>query len=128
MWIGLNPSSANENQLDPTLRRIRWFSYKLGFSSFIMTNLFAYRATLPRDMLRQVEPIGTANDMLLIKSAADAQLIVACWGTHGSHLGRDATVKRIIEAPLFCLGINNDQSPKHPLYVPGSQQPIQYSP
>ena len=49
MWIGLNPSTADEQQLDPTLRRIRGFSQTWGFTAFVITNLFAYRAMRPDD-------------------------------------------------------------------------------
>lgn len=127
MWIGLNPSAANEQQLDPTLRRIRWFSHEWGFRSFVMTNLFAYRATMPRDMVLQSDPVGPSNDLMLVNAAASSELVVACWGTHGSHLGRDASVLKLINAPLYCLGINADSSPRHPLYVPGIQKPIKFS-
>lgn len=124
MWIGLNPSTANEDQLDPTLRRIRAFSHAWGFRAFVMTNLFAYRATMPRDMLLQTDPVGPENNAILLNEAASCELIIACWGTHGSHLGRDATIRALMVAPLYCLGANADKSPRHPLYVPGTQKPI----
>lgn len=127
MWIGLNPSVANEDQLDPTLRRIRAFSHNWGFRSFVMTNLFAYRATLPRDMLLQTDPVGPENNLFLASEAMFAEMVIACWGTHGSHLARDMTVRKLIDAPLFCLGVNDDFSPRHPLYVPGAQKPIPYT-
>lgn len=127
MWIGLNPSTANAEHLDNTLRRIRWFSDKWGFRSFVMTNLFAYRATQPRDMLLQTDPIGPENNLLLASEVMFAEMVIACWGTHGSHLARDASVRKLINAPLFCLGVNGDGSPKHPLYVPGRQKPILFS-
>lgn len=128
MWIGLNPSTADQNQLDPTLRRIRWFSHQFGFRSFVMTNLFAYRATKPRAMLRHANPIGTDNDAMLTEAAKSAGMIIACWGTHGAHLARDVSVRKLINAPLFCLGINEGGTPRHPLYVPGIQKPIPFAP
>lgn len=127
MWIGLNPSTADQDQLDNTLRRIRHFTNELGVLSFVMTNLFAYRATLPRDMLLQSDPVGPDNNAVLIDEAAHAEMVIACWGTHGSHLARDIAVQKLIHAPLYCLGVNNDDSPRHPLYVPGTQKPLMYS-
>jgi hypothetical protein len=128
MWIGLNPSTANEQQLDPTLRRVRAFSHAWGFNSFVMTNLFAYRATLPRDMLLQANPIGEDNNALLRQMAGRCEMVIACWGTHGSHLARDVSVRKLIPTPLFCLGRNADLSPRHPLYVLGTQKPVAYLP
>jgi hypothetical protein len=49
-WIGLNPSVADETQLDPTLRRIRAFSGAWGYNGFIMTNLFGLVSTDPRQL------------------------------------------------------------------------------
>jgi hypothetical protein len=48
MWIGLNPSTADESQLDPTLTRIRSFSEREGYDGFWMANIFALRTPYPR--------------------------------------------------------------------------------
>src|SRR3954462_12457376 len=61
MWIGLNPSTADESQLDPTLRRVRAFSHAWGYTAFVMTNLFSFRATQPSDMKGQANPVGEHN-------------------------------------------------------------------
>lgn len=120
MWIGLNPSTADENRLDPTLRRIRAFSAGWGFTSFVMTNLFAYRATLPGDMKREADPVGPENNRWLRATADGCAEIVAAWGTHGEHVGREVEVMRLLGmARLACLGLNRGGSPKHPLYVSG---------
>jgi hypothetical protein len=50
-WIGLNPSTADEQQLDPTLRRVRSFTASMGYRRFVMLNLFGLRATDPKVML-----------------------------------------------------------------------------
>lgn len=131
MWIGLNPSVADENQLDPTLRRIRAFSTAWGFNEFVMTNLFAYRATDPRAMLRHAEPVGPENNRVLLEHGKAALIVIACWGAHGKHLCRDVGVINLLEkfTPLFCLGLNaKDKSPRHPLYVSGTQKPLLFSP
>jgi hypothetical protein len=60
--IGLNPSTADHRKLDPTLRRVRNFAQKWGLGGFVMLNLFAYRATEPRDMKRAEDPVGPKND------------------------------------------------------------------
>lgn len=124
MWIGLNPSTADEQQLDPTLRRIRGFSQAWGFTAFVMTNVFAYRATRPEDMKAQKDPVGVDNDLWLERMAGDCEVVVAAWGKHGAHAGRaEDVVKKLSSLPrpgLLCLGTNGDGSPKHPLYVAGA--------
>lgn len=121
MWIGLNPSTADENQLDPTLRRIRAFSQGWGFTAFVMTNLFAFRATDPRDMKREPSPVGPANDVLLELTADRCGMIVAAWGAHGYHMDRDVEVMKLIGVGrMSCLALTKAGAPKHPLYIDGN--------
>lgn len=120
MWIGLNPSTADENKLDPTLRRVRGFSAAWGFTSFVMTNLFAFRATDPADMKRAADPVGPANDTWLATMAGRCEKIVAAWGNHGFHRDRDVEVMNLLGVEcLTCLGLSKTGSPKHPLYIGG---------
>lgn len=124
LWIGLNPSTADENDLDPTLRRIRAFSEAMGCNAFVMANLFAFRATDPAVMMQAEDPVGPDNDLLVLEAAVKAERIVACWGTHGDHRGRERTVRELLgHFDLWCLGKNNDGSPKHPLYLAATTAP-----
>lgn len=123
-WIGLNPSTADEEALDPTLRRIRDFSQRWGFSRFVMLNLFAFRATDPARMMTAKDPVGPENDETLVRHCRDAGMIVACWGAYGRHRNRDMRVLDILhDRKLHCLGRNRDGSPRHPLYLPAGQLP-----
>jgi hypothetical protein len=124
MWIGLNPSTADEQRLDPTLRRVRGFSHQWGFNTFIMTNVFAFRATLPKDMRKAPDPIGSENDRVLIETARACEHVVACWGGLSnfprSLRHRAASIRIMLRdagRPVQCLGCNDDGSPKHPLYL-----------
>lgn len=127
MVIGLNPSTATEDHDDPTVKRCAERAKALGFPHFVMTNIFAYRATDPTDMLRAPDPIGPENDQWLSRLARKAGLILAAWGTDGSHMQRGQAVAELLP-DLHCLGTNLDGSPKHPLYVSYHQAPIPYSP
>ena len=121
MWIGLNPSTADENQLDPTLRRIRKFSADWGFNCFYMTNLFAYRATEPKDMIAQSDPIGSENDQTLLETSKKCDMVLCCWGNHGGHLGRSAEVLELLkDRNLYYLEMTGADEPKHPLYAKGT--------
>lgn len=122
-WIGLNPSTADEDKLDPTLRRIRAFSMAWGYTGFVMTNLFAFRSKEPRYMLEAADPFGPENQGHITATAIRCETTVAAWGTLGSHRDAAAKLSAAFGRPLYCLGTNSDGSPKHPLYVPGVTKP-----
>ena len=124
-WICLNPSTADESQLDPTLRRIRDFSATWGYSFFIMLNLFAWRATQPADMKRTTDPIGPDNDRWIAHWSARVDRVMLGWGEHGAHLGRDRQVLAYLDrSKTFCLERNASGQPKHPLYVSKKNKPL----
>ena len=121
-WIGLNPSTADEFQLDPTLTRIKGFSESFGFNCFYMLNIFAFRATDPKVMKMENDPTGPENDRWLKETADKCELIVACWGGHGKHNGRSDKVIALLSAhgkKLHCLAKTKEGYPGHPLYLPG---------
>lgn len=127
MWIGLNPSTADEQKLDPTLRRIRAFTQAWGYSAFVMTNLFAFRATDPKDMKATADPIGEDNELMLqlIAENPATKLIIAAWGTHGDFNNRAMMTMGgpLRGAELHCLEETKHGHPKHPLYVPSNRTP-----
>lgn len=122
MFICLNPSTADETTDDPTVRRCIGYSRAWGYDGFMMSNIFAYRATDPADMLAQDDPIGPDNDQALTDLANGAGIVVAAWGTHGAHLGRGDQVKKMIQG-LHYLRLTKDGFPGHPLYLPKSLTP-----
>jgi hypothetical protein len=125
MFIGLNPSTADETRLDATLTRILRFSLAWGFNGFIMLNLFGYRATNPRELRRIPDPAGPENDYWIEDSASKAELIVVAWGTLGRFRDRAETVAgRLSARKLYCVGVTGDGSPRHPLYVRSDAQPM----
>ena len=123
MIIGLNPSTADEVEDDPTIRRCVDFSRRWGYGALCMVNLFAYCATDPARLKRCSEPIGIDNNHWLVHLAADAGVIVAAWGVHGSLAGRDQAVKRLLPGRLSCLGLTREGHPRHPLYLKQSLFP-----
>jgi hypothetical protein len=118
VFVGLNPSTADEVKDDPTIRRCADFARRWGYGALCMVNLFAYRATSPAAMKAHASPIGADNDRWLVDCAKDAGVVVAAWGMHGSHLQRDEAVRRLLPGKLSCLGrTKKKRHPKHPLYV-----------
>lgn len=129
MVIGLNPSTADETQDDPTIRRCIGFAKRWGFGALCMTNLFAFRATDPRDMMKMENLADIDNQHHLLSCASGAGIVLAAWGKHGKFAQRDITVMQWINGigvELHCLVKNADGSPKHPLYVPANTKPISF--
>jgi hypothetical protein len=129
-FIGLNPSTADEVVDDPTVRRCIRFSKDWGFGALCMTNIFAYRATLPKDMMAVHEPIGEDNDEHLYNLAKNAGIVICAWGKDGNYKERGkfviARLWEVAEEKLHHLGLNGDGTPKHPLYLKASTKPIPF--
>lgn len=123
VFIGLNPSTADHKQDDPTIRRCVGFAKDWGYSSMNIVNLFAYRATQPEDMKSAADPIGPKNDYWLRKILKSADLAIACWGNHGSFLSRDKVIFRGF-SELHCIMQNKSLHPAHPLYLKADLKPI----
>ena len=113
----LNPSTANAHVDDPTIRRCIRFARDWGYSKLVVRNLFAIRATKPRDLLILENPTGGRSGNQSLARANGADVIVAAWGAFVP-FGRVATARQLLDpAKLVCLGTTKDGQPRHPLYV-----------
>ncbi|WP_415401299.1 DUF1643 domain-containing protein [Tateyamaria sp. SN3-11] len=129
-FVMLNPSTATEVQNDPTVERCERRARTLGYGSFAVTNIFAWRDTDPRAMKAASDPVGPGNDAAIFDRATWADDVIAAWGTHGAHLDRGATVAALLhrtDRPLYHLGLSKAGHPKHPLYLPYTQHPERWS-
>lgn len=119
----LNPSTATAFTLDPTVTRCHLFAKSWGFGALEVVNAYAYRATNPKDMKAAADPVGPGNDEALLAAASAADLVVAAWGVHATHRGREAAIRALFSdagLTLHHLRLTKDGHPGHPLYVPGS--------
>lgn len=123
MFVGLNPSTADETVDDPTIRRCIAFAQAWGYGGLCMANLFAFRATEPADMKKAPDPVGPENDGYLQSLSLAADVVVAAWGVHGTHRGRDTQVRAMLPN-LHYLRLTKDGHPGHPLYLPASLRPV----
>ncbi len=120
----LNPSTADGQGDDPTIRKCVGFAQRWGYDRMKVVNLFAYRATDPRVLLSLPErddPFGVRNQEIIDDAAFNSHLIVCAWGAHGHHLGQDKTVlgwlDRCTSRHLHIFGLTKDGHPRHPLMI-----------
>ncbi len=130
MFVMLNPSKATEIQNDPTIERCERRARTLGFGAFRATNIFAYRATDPKDMRRAADPEGPDNQDALIEGVNWADQIICAWGTHGTYRNQGPMIETMLRShgkSLHHLGLSKAGHPKHPLYIAYAQQPVQWN-
>lgn len=123
-FIMLNPSTADAERDDPTIRRCMGFAQQWNYGGIYVSNLFAYRTPNPEDLQDAAEagidPIGPECDRWIM-FAANAPLIIAAWGAHPKARDRAKDVIRMFPQGLRCLGHTKEGYPRHPLYVKASQ-------
>lgn len=122
-FIGLNPSTADAKLDDPTLVRCMGFARDWGYGGVYTANLFAFRATDPRDMKAARSPIGPDNDRVIRELADKSEKVIAAWGNDGAWMGRADSVREAVPS-LYYLKMNRSGQPAHPLYLPKHLEPI----
>jgi hypothetical protein len=131
-FVMLNPSTADERVLDPTLRRCLGYAREWGYGRMDILNLFALRSTDPRVLYAHRDPIGQQNDEYTrsVCVRARTRVIIAAWGVHGKFMNRDQEVTDLITETLgqrlYYLQLTNNGIPSHPLYLKGSLRPVLY--
>ena len=126
VWVMLNPSTADHTTDDPTIRKCVGFAQRLGCCGILVVNLFAWRATDPNDLVKVIDEgrqdaVGWCNDEMLTLASTLQPMLVG-WGktTRKSFKARAERVFSLGLSqswPMLCLGVNDDGSPRHPLYV-----------
>src|SRR4051812_4675630 len=112
-FIGLNPSTADEEEDDPTIRKVIKIAANNGYGSIVMLNLFAVVSSDPEILRTHNDPVGQLNDATL--RHYQALDIVFAWGNFKEAIERAKIVQRMFPN-AFCLHKNKNGSPKHPLY------------
>ncbi len=130
LFIMLNPSTADAEKDDPTIRRCMAFAKREGFTHLNVVNLYALRSPDPRHLALAEDPVGPENDAWIDKEVRGARLVVAAWGAHPFAVDRAKDVARRV-GQLWCLGKTKDGCPKHPLArgihrVPDDQPIMEY--
>ncbi|MBT9317538.1 DUF1643 domain-containing protein [Leptothoe spongobia] len=126
-FIMLNPSQANAEQDDPTIRACSQFAQSWGYTHLSVVNLFAYRTSQPSNLKLELDPIGPDNDRYLIAAAETAKQVILAWGNWGTLLNRAQTIAQLLTPhrhKLYCLKHNRSGQPRHPLYIRRNTTPI----
>ena len=127
LFVMLNPSTADEFKNDPTVERCERRARMLNFGAFCVCNIFAWRETNPHNLKKISNPTGEDNNLHILRASFSANLVICAWGVHGKHLNRDKEVTKLLldnNTKLYHLGLTKENHPKHPLYIPYSQEII----
>ena len=131
MFMMLNPSTADGEKDDPTIRRCIGFAKSWGFGSIEVGNLFAFRATMPEHLILEKDPVGPENRQWVNAAAQFAQMIVCAWGNRdivkrlSSKLGDDFIPMDWLDK-LHYIELSLSGTPKHPLYLKKSLHPQKF--
>ncbi len=117
LFIGLNPSTATELKNDPTVTRMMNFAKKWDFGTATVCNVFAFRATHPKDLKTQIDPVGQDNDINLQQEINKADKIIAAWGNHAKFQNRSREIQKFLKN-FEHFGLTNQGEPRHVLYLP----------
>lgn len=124
-FVMLNPSTADADADDPTIRRCTRFARDNGHGSLVVVNLFALRANDPARLLSDPDPVGPRNDNAIDLAARSCDALVVAWGALPPRLRPRAaivamrllSIRATINKPVYALGVTADGSPRHPLYL-----------
>jgi hypothetical protein len=126
VFVGLNPSTADETVDDPTVRRMKRYAADWGYGSLWVLNAYAFRATDPAKMKAQgSNAVGPRNNEYLRTAAQQADIVVAAWGVHCDDVRQSAVQREVaaVHCDLHALGFTNNGRPRHPLYLKAELKP-----
>lgn len=128
-FIMLNPSIANSEIDDPTQTRCRTFAQKWGWGGYSVGNLFAYVSTDPKELFKVKDPVGPKNDETLMDIHRTSDKTIVAWGKQNDMVHQRAIkVANMLrkEKEIYALATCKDGSPKHPLYLKQTLEPVLY--
>lgn len=122
LWIMLNPSTADANVDDATIRKCMRFAYMWGHGGIVVVNLFGYRSRTPKTLLTAADPVGPDNDFYIHEAAHLASRVVCGWGATPFATERARKVPAMLRKVSLrwspqCLGLTLKGEPRHPLML-----------
>jgi len=126
LFIMLNPSTANDVENDNTIRRCIRFAASFGCGRLMVGNLFAFRTRNPAELKQALKPDGPHNLKHLRAMCNEASIVIAAWGSHGTHRNQHMKVLKKLDewkVPVHFLKLTKGGQPSHPLYLKGDLKP-----
>lgn len=121
LFVMLNPSTADSDIDDPTIRKCIGFAQRLGYGGIEVVNLYAYRATDPKALKVAGYPVGPDNDRYTMAAIRGATNVVLAWGANARGMIMPDIVLRMVRgAGVTPLALRRlaDGVPEHPLMLP----------
>lgn len=118
--IMLNPSTADAETDDATIRSLYRLLGALGYGAYEVVNLFGWRSTDPEGLKDTSDPVGPRNDGILQAALGRCDIPICAWGAHPLAETRAREVQQLIcstRPAAFCFGKTKGGAPKHPLYL-----------
>lgn len=123
-FFGINPSTADADLDDATVRKWRGFAQRNGGRKFIVGNVFSYRATDVRHISGPIQPHGPHHWPHVVQIVEDADVLVPCWGNSGKvaaplrpHILGLLDYLEASGKPVMHFGLTAGGDPKHPLML-----------
>lgn len=126
LFVMLNPSTADADLDDPTIRRCIRFAKDWGYRKLEVVNLYAFRSTDPKQLWQVFDPVGLENDHHIRTASARAAMTIVAWGTNAKK-PRQREVLRMLTDP-HALEVTKLNFPKHPLYIRADAEPFSIMP
>jgi hypothetical protein len=130
-YFGINPSTADANLDDATVRKWRGYTIRNGGRKFIVGNVFAFRSTDPKGLTSTDDPFGPDRFTHLEQIIAEADVLVPCWGNLSKmpvelRDSPGALLKRLLSSGkgVMHFGVTESGQPKHPLMLGYETSPM----
>lgn len=126
-FVGLNPSTADADKDDPTIRRCVGFARDWGFHRLFMANVHAFRSTDPQGLATCGDPVGPENFFIVRTMVIASELVICAWGANPLHADAYSIARWIMQRPhARHLGLTKSGAPRHPLYLRADTQPMTF--
>ena len=125
--IGINPSTASPDKLDPTLKSVERITYNNGYDSYLMINIYPVRCTEFKKLnMNECRYYHKRNLEEITKLLRQLEQPYNIWLAYGNLIEEEKHMKKYLKDILkelakykcnyYCTGLTKKANPRHPLY------------